>query len=173
MTSAGGMKTLRPTPAECRRMVFDALDSGMRGSAHALARVIGISPRTAGKYLVQWERERGIQRSKRLDTRGRKQPARKRWTSAPVTNEADVSAAGWVVYFIQDESGPIKIGKAFGSVSERLAALQVGNPRRLTLLAASDAIDEGAMHRRFANARIAGEWFEPTDELVGLIRGLR
>ena len=78
------------------------------------------------------------------------------------------------VYFIQDgrgNGGPIKIGKA-KDVEKRLSILQIGNPRKLTLLAAikckscGDAIRlEKELHKKFSNYQLRGEWFRGSIEL--------
>lgn len=73
------------------------------------------------------------------------------------------------VYFIQaDIGGPIKIGMAF-NVFERLSLFQMGCPFRLRVLGiikGGDAHIESALHRRFAEHRLHGEWFEPCEELL-------
>ena len=76
------------------------------------------------------------------------------------------------VYFIRDEGGPIKIGKTRGPVESRLASLQTGNPRRLTLLATTRAYSERELHSRFWEERIAGEWFKPSRRLLAFVNGL-
>lgn len=74
------------------------------------------------------------------------------------------------VYFIQSvRGGPIKIGMALDP-EERLKELQVAYPYRLRL---THTIEGGrarelALHKRFAEHRLAGEWFEPTPELAKL-----
>lgn len=75
------------------------------------------------------------------------------------------------VYFIQrGEGGPIKIGAA-SNPAARLSTLQTGSPEPLRLLAATPGSldDEAALHERFASARLSGEWFEPTADLIALI----
>jgi len=76
------------------------------------------------------------------------------------------------VYFIQaGESGPVKIGKA-GDPIARLKALQTGSAARLNLLAVIDA-DEHALHDRFADHRVAGEWFALVPEIAAMIETCR
>lgn len=70
------------------------------------------------------------------------------------------------VYFIQDgDDGPVKIGKALNPAS-RLAELQCGNPRPLTLravvLAAIDT--ESSLHAMWRFACMRGEWFGGDDQ---------
>lgn len=80
--------------------------------------------------------------------------------------------AGPVVYFIRAESsGLIKIGKANNPVS-RLKAIQTGSTEKLTLIAYTPGshAEEKALHRRFASRRRHGEWFEPDDELLDVIK---
>jgi excisionase family DNA binding protein len=71
------------------------------------------------------------------------------------------------VYFLAAIDGPIKIGFA-RDVSERLAALQIANPHPLRLLASLPGTVrlERALHRRFAEHRLRGEWFRPAPELL-------
>lgn len=74
------------------------------------------------------------------------------------------------VYFIQaGEDGPIKIGVATEPF-KRLAELQTGNPARLRIVAIveGDTGMERALHDRFAEHRLEGEWFKPTHILVAL-----
>lgn len=73
------------------------------------------------------------------------------------------------VYFIQeDEDGPIKIGVAV-DVDKRLAMLQIGNSRQLRLLAIRDGgrALEIELHKRLGDFRIRGEWFEPSELVMG------
>jgi hypothetical protein len=76
------------------------------------------------------------------------------------------------VYFIQaGDGGPIKIGTAV-DVAQRTAELQTGNHQRLIVLATLDGgrQHERALHRRFAEHRIAGEWFHAHGDIINLIR---
>jgi len=78
------------------------------------------------------------------------------------------------VYFIQaGEDGPIKIGFA-RDVGRRIANMRVANPAPLKLRAniPGDARDERAFHARFANLRVRGEWFRPSDELLCFIAAM-
>lgn len=81
--------------------------------------------------------------------------------------------AGPVVYFIGGESGPIKIGIS-GGPNSRLAALQIGSPIPLRIMAtiSGDLEMELAYHTRFASCRLHGEWFERTPELMAEIARL-
>lgn len=78
------------------------------------------------------------------------------------------------VYFIQAESGPIKIGIALDP-GERLAGLQISHFEKLTLLAAVEGgiALETELHRRFARFKIRGEWFERCPEIEAEIARLR
>jgi hypothetical protein len=80
------------------------------------------------------------------------------------------------VYFVQGvETKRIKIGFTEGSIDFRIKALQCGSAERLELLASYHAprAEEGRLHKRFADAAISGEWFEPTVELSAFIGSLR
>lgn len=67
-------------------------------------------------------------------------------------------------------AGRIKLGRA-QFPEGRLAALQTGNSRRLRLLAVTPggALEASALHERFADARVGGEWFRPTPQLKSAI----
>lgn len=74
-----------------------------------------------------------------------------------------------MIYFLQDSATlHIKIGYTANDPLARLADLQTGNPSPLILLAAVEGAlaDEAALHREFAAARVAGEWFNPTPALL-------
>jgi len=75
------------------------------------------------------------------------------------------------VYFIQHGmDGAIKIGRARNPAGRR-ADLQTGTPERLVVLGSFTGGEfvEAQLHAEFAEDRISGEWFRPTDRLVSLI----
>lgn len=75
------------------------------------------------------------------------------------------------VYFIRDEiSGNIKIGVAIDP-KKRLLELQTGASGSLTILhtETGDSRHEMGLHKRFAEDRIRGEWFRPSDALMAYI----
>ncbi len=70
------------------------------------------------------------------------------------------------VYFITDSHGHIKIGKT-DDVVKRLSELQTGNPFKLSIILTimlktiEDAFSlENALHRKFKDYQLEGEWFE-------------
>lgn len=69
----------------------------------------------------------------------------------------------------------IKFGYTSGSPSARLESLQCGNARKLVLVASWDGSleDERHLHERFAEYRVHGEWFLPSDEVVAFVRSKR
>lgn len=74
------------------------------------------------------------------------------------------------VYFVQErEDGPIKIGvsTAYG-LAARVSGIQNGNSRALILrrVVRGDYGTEAALHERFAQHRIRGEWFAPHPDVV-------
>lgn len=78
------------------------------------------------------------------------------------------------IYFIQKQKGgPVKIGSAVNP-AQRLAAIQGMNPDPLRLLgiAAGGIGAERRVHESFAESRLHGEWFEPTERLLTLIEKL-
>lgn len=72
-----------------------------------------------------------------------------------------------VVYFIREiryQASPVKIGVSGNGergARSRLSNLQVGNPRRLAIVAMmrGDRDTEADVHRKLAAFRIHGEWF--------------
>ena len=79
------------------------------------------------------------------------------------------------VYFIgpANDDGPIKIGFTAGEAKNRLRSLQTGHPHPLKILAVFEGSVnmEKEVHRRFAEARVHGEWFNRTPELLQMISG--
>ena len=75
------------------------------------------------------------------------------------------------IYFIQGENGPIKIGHTTGKPMTRLKSLQTGHPHKLTLLATAPGTKqmEKALHLRFRQYQLEGEWFKPSQELLDYI----
>ena len=82
-----------------------------------------------------------------------------------------LSANGFV-YFIQSfGQGLIKIGSS-DDPRNRLSVLQCGSPVALHLVGVIDGGEarERELHRRFAEERRHGEWFEASKRLVEFIR---
>lgn len=78
------------------------------------------------------------------------------------------------VYFLTDDHGHVKIGKS-NDMTQRLKELQTGNPYKLRILltigmnSETEAFMlEEELHRKFAKARLEGEWFkaEPVAEFL-------
>jgi hypothetical protein len=77
-----------------------------------------------------------------------------------------------LVYFVQAEhGGPIKIGSAYRPL-DRVRCFQPWSPYQLLLLAVMPGAkrEEFALHQQFEKDRLHGEWFEPSEELLGIIR---
>lgn len=78
-----------------------------------------------------------------------------------------------MIYFAEAVGiGHIKIGFTDGEDPAcRLDQLQTGSPVPLRLLGtiAGTLEDEKNLHRRFAAARVCGEWFKPIPELLALL----
>ena len=75
------------------------------------------------------------------------------------------------VYFVTDGTDAIKIGVA-KNLTNRLAGIQTGNPRKVSVLYAIECISEGHAHRletllhdAYAQYRLQGEWFLINDRL--------
>lgn len=74
-----------------------------------------------------------------------------------------------MIYFIQDQNlHHIKIGYTGDDPVGRLKALQTGSAAKLVLLGCVEGSqsEEAEMHRRFAEHRVAGEWFRPAPEIL-------
>jgi hypothetical protein len=86
-------------------------------------------------------------------------------------NEAD---RPFYVYFIQADDGPIKIGRAY-NIKYRMSSLLSGSWHELRLVGwvKGPRKLEAELHQRFAADRIRREWFQPSDELLAFIKGLR
>ncbi|WP_273024334.1 GIY-YIG nuclease family protein [Rheinheimera sp.] len=70
-----------------------------------------------------------------------------------------------VVYFIQGKlTKRIKIGSTQWPIDERMKNLQIGSPDELIFLGAylGDNFTETQLHNLFVEARLHGEWFEPS-----------
>lgn len=86
---------IRLSPADYRRRIFQALDSGLwdASSANALANDLGCSPHTAAKYMREHAEARGVERPAEIvDTQGRVQPAQ-RPRQQPTREETAAPAA--------------------------------------------------------------------------------
>lgn len=83
------------------------------------------------------------------------------WVAKGWGNNPDADTG--VVYFIQAEDGPVKIGYTGRPIKQRLQALQSTNARRLRVLAtfAANREVEHMLHVQFKRGRIHGEWFKP------------
>lgn len=93
-----------------------------------------------------------------------------------VLQKQRAAEAAGVVYFVRHGSdGPIKIGKTREDPGRRVGCLQTGNPVPLVLLAVVPGYSEteAQLHERFAEHRIAGEWFRAAPELLAFIDGAR
>jgi hypothetical protein len=80
-----------------------------------------------------------------------------------------------MIYFLACETA-IKIGftnrGTLDSVQSRVRSCETGNPFPINILAAmpgNQSVEFG-LHRQFDDARIRGEWFRKTPELVDFIR---
>lgn len=79
------------------------------------------------------------------------------------------------LYFIRELDGPVKIGWTTKSVERRLHNLQIGNPRKLEIVASISAVPkatEGEWHARYGYCCQRGEWFYALPELLRAINEL-
>ena len=68
-------------------------------------------------------------------------------------------------------TGTVKIGKAV-DINKRLSGLQTGSPVELRVAASINEDIESDLHHKHAKARIRGEWFEITPDIVSLVNRL-
>lgn len=78
------------------------------------------------------------------------------------------------VYFIGGESGPVKIGTS-QNPRARLRAVQCHHPYPLSILATvpGGVEVERGLHKRFADHRLNGEWFERHIDIIAEINAAR
>jgi len=79
------------------------------------------------------------------------------------------------VYFLRVGDGPVKIGYG-DDIDRRVAGIQTSHWQRVDLLAfvrGATKMEEALLHRRFAHARIRGEWFWPVQDLLDCIQSHR
>lgn len=103
-------------------------------------------------------------------------PVRVRDIHAPLddirTKEYQPSNTEGFVYFIQaEQGGPVKIGWS-QEPEKRLLGIQTGHPYKLVIRRVIKAhrLLEGQLHARFVDQRLNGEWFEPVDALLEIIK---
>ena len=84
--------------------------------------------------------------------------------------EASVDMPSGLVYFIGGDDGPVKIGYT-SNLPVRFLALQNGSAIKLKVLEMRPGtrMDEHTLHARFSAARMTGEWFERTPDLLVMI----
>lgn len=78
------------------------------------------------------------------------------------------------IYLIQlGEHGPVKIGYS-SDPKKRLDALQIGaaEPVYLRALVAGAHHEEQALHRKYDEFRLRGEWFNPSDDMLDELMGM-
>jgi hypothetical protein len=78
-----------------------------------------------------------------------------------------------VVYFFQRSDGLVKIGTTTLLRDRQRSLTREFGDLVLLGLQRGDSSDERDLHRRFAAARVQGEWFRPIPELLGYAVALR
>lgn len=79
------------------------------------------------------------------------------------------------VYFLSaGPDGPVKIGFTGADIRHRVARLQTGCPWKIEILALREGLPkhERMLHWKFRSARMTGEWFRRTDDLLEFARQL-
>jgi hypothetical protein len=102
-----------------------------------------------------------------------KQRPRKWIKAMPKFRDRDFAENPIPIYFIQAESGPIKIGYA-DDIYKRLNAMQSCVWENLSILSWfwGSPTDEQRLHAQYAHLNIRGEWFRPDQELLDHIAAL-
>jgi len=81
---------------------------------------------------------------------------------------------GQCIYFMQQgRSGPIKIGHTRKNIAGRLSSIRVASPVQIKLIgfiSAATLEEEKALHERFKEEHLRGEWFIPSPRLVAYIK---
>lgn len=70
-----------------------------------------------------------------------------------------------LVYYVRRSDGAIKIGST-GDLTKRLRSLRLVSPVEVLATHAGGYAAEKAMHRRFREHRLDGEWFAPAARLL-------
>lgn len=91
------------------------------------------------------------------------------WLSCPTSSRH----RKWLYVIQQGDQPLVKIGIA-DDVAQRRASLQTGNAERLNVLVQipGNEIDERRLHKRFAQYRRTGEWFEMSADLIEWIESI-
>lgn len=143
-------------------------------SLRAYARRVGVSPEAVSKAVSVGRLKRSVVLVSRIPKIGDPELADLEWRAntraradfprTPRTRSARASTQ--VVYFIQCDGGPIKIGVAL-NVTDRLQTLQCGSPVKLRVIGclAGGYELEAKLHRRLAAYRLHGEWFVDSPEV--------
>lgn len=144
-------------------MLFDELDEDgnhpVYGTAEETVGIFSYQPDAGGFIQVSEEREREIREAmERGEEWPRARPAEPA-AQIPIQKPAPKPST----YLIGIEGSPlVKIGYTGGDPKKRLANLQTGVPMELALLHTWPGDHEGGLHRRFAQYRKRGEWFDLT-----------
>jgi len=77
-----------------------------------------------------------------------------------------------MIYFIQAETGQIKVGYAKDDITKRVKNLQCASPVKLELIHSmeGDIFLEKAIHREFKKSKIKNEWFALSEKLHNFIK---
>lgn len=88
--------------------------------------------------------------------------------------QVSIPMSRWLVYFIQAETGQIKIGRST-RIADRLLTLQQSSPVALKFVGwvPEHGRREIELHCTFAVDRLHGEWFRPSPRLIDLIERIR
>jgi len=77
-----------------------------------------------------------------------------------------------MIYFIESESGHIKVGYCDSNIYDRLCNMKTMNPFKLTLLKVipGERKEETEILKKFSNFIVRGEWFRADKEIYRFIK---
>ena len=147
-----------------------------RMSWNQIASIVGVDPKTFRNWRHRGEKEkRGLYR-KFVDTIARAESEVRAEACETLRFESSCEKSKQIsICFIQGEmTRRIHIGETQNLPHQRLSALQLNSPDRLKLLKVIQASkgDAAQLHQQFAENRLHGEWFYPSQPLLKFIESL-
>ena len=147
-----------------------------RMSWNQIASIVGVDPKTFRNWRHRGEKEkRGLYR-KFVDTIERAESEVKEGLREELLFQASNTKSQRIfICFIQGEiTRRIHIGETQELPHQRLSALELNSPDTLKLLKVIHASkgDAAQLHQQFAENRLHGEWFSPSQRLVKFIESL-
>ncbi len=158
------------TPPESREERLVGLLHTGEISAKRYAERIGVSYSTIKRWLVEDMPARRNHNRVWITV-----AAADAWVDARYPDTISRRGRRNTIYFVERVTdNAVKIGWT-GDVMRRVAELrkETGSGIEIIACVPGDQRDEAGLHKRFRDARIAGEWFLPTNELKSYVASLR